>query len=58
MPGLWAGIWIGSLRTVKCPNGGRKQVIARRSFPFEVSCKFCRHPMRVTAEGVVAQRTR
>jgi ribosomal protein S27E len=58
MPGFWSGVWSGAMRTVACPHCGRKNTIARRPTPFDVTCKECGRRFRVTDRGVEAPRSR
>ena len=58
MPGSWSGIFVGSTRTVECPNCRRKQAVPRRPTPFEVTCKECRRSFKVTDAGVTSPKGR
>jgi hypothetical protein len=51
MLGFFGAIWTGAVRTVRCPRCRRQQAIARRPLPFEVACRNCRRPFRVTERG-------
>lgn len=55
MFGFFGAIWTGALRAVRCPHCRRQQAIARRPLPFEVACRDCHRPFRVTERG--ASRT-
>ena len=41
----------GAYRPVPCPHRGRAQAVPRRPMPFEVTCRDCRRPFRVTERG-------
>ena len=53
---FFGAAWAGTVRTVQCPHCRRRQTVARRPMPFEVTCRDCRRPFRVTERGAVAVR--
>ena len=56
MLSFFGAVWAGTVRTVPCPHCRRSQTVARRPMPFEVTCRDCRRPFRVTERGAVAVR--
>jgi ribosomal protein S27E len=56
MPHVFGAAWAGAVRTVQCPHCRRGQTVVRRAMPFEVTCRDCRRPFRVTERGAGAVR--
>jgi ribosomal protein S27E len=51
MINFFGAAWAGTFRTVPCPHCGRVQAVSRRPTPFEVTCRDCRRPFRMTERG-------
>jgi hypothetical protein len=56
MLNFFGGVWAGAVRTVWCPRCRRGHRVARRAMPFELTCRECRRPFRVTGREVIAVR--